>query len=535
MLKVLNILLVIVFVTCMSIPVQAEMRSYLGLVISEVKVRYDSANPGDLTEFIELHNDSTEAVLLSDYELRYFNSAAAITDAVPQTQIIDAGYLEPGARIVFTKDVSKVTNSLSIAFSSLADSGGRLQLVSGSIVVDEFAWTSTQSVASPSSLPPILFQCTTTSTSCTSNKILSFGRTYDLLLGYTSSSWVLGEPNPESSLTIVPITDEEPVIEDDSVPESTPPDLACEAILITEILPNPEGSDTEGEFIELYNPTDHSIIMNGCSLQTSSNSKIYNLDSVEIQPGVYVAFYGARTGLTLPNSAGGSVWLIANNIELQSVQYPASLEDNQSWILSELGWMTTYMATPDQPNQVVSVKPCADGQIRNEATGRCQKQVVATSTVFSACEPGQTRNPVTNRCRAETTNNILIPCGVGQERSLETNRCRTVNTAAVTLLPCKEGQERNTNTNRCRNIVQDTVLSACPAGQERSSETNRCRKVNQSVPQTLAAVSDIQTTPNKFGSEWWIAGSITSLALGYALYEWRYEIKSFVRRVQTKL
>lgn len=535
MLKVINILLVIVFLTCMSIPVNAEMRSYSGLVISEVKVRYDSTVPSDQNEFIELHNDSAEAILLSDIELRYFNSTVPSEDTVPQTQIIDAGYLEPDARIVFIKDVSKIPNSLPIEFSSLADSGGRLQLVKESIIVDELAWTSTQSVASPSSSPPILFQCTTSSISCTSNKVLSFDKSYDSLLGYTSSSWVLGEPNPESSLTTVPITDEEPVIEDDSNSEPIPANPDCEAILITEILPNPEGSDTEGEFIELYNPTDHAIIMNDCSLQTSSNSKIYSLDSVEIQPGVYVAFYGARTALTLPNTAGGSVWLIANDVELQSVQYPASLEDNQSWILSELGWVTTYTATPDQPNQIVSVKPCADGQIRNEATGRCQKQAVAVSTVFSACEPGQTRNPVTNRCRAETTSNGLMPCSIGQERSLETNRCRTVNTAVAALVPCKEGQERNATTNRCRNIVQDTVLSACPNGQERSMETNRCRKISVSVPQTLAAVTDLETPASEFGPEWWIAGSITTLALGYALYEWRYDIKSFVRQVQTKL
>src|SRR5262249_50056444 len=85
----------------------------------------------------------------------------------------------------------------------------------------------------------------------------------------------------------------------------------CEGVLITEILPNPAGTDAGHEYIELYNPTSSSISLDGCSLQTSSSSKKFSFSGTTLQPNEYKAFYDSATGLTLPNSAGGTAYLLS--------------------------------------------------------------------------------------------------------------------------------------------------------------------------------------------------------------------------------
>lgn len=72
----------------------------------------------------------------------------------------------------------------------------------------------------------------------------------------------------------------------------------------------------------------------------------------------------------------------------------------------------------------------------------------------------------------------LAPCAPNQYRNPETNRCKLIVEPSSTLAPCKEGQYRSEETNRCRNIVSDIVAyMPCAEGEERNPETNRCRKV----------------------------------------------------------
>ncbi len=128
----------------------------------------------------------------------------------------------------------------------------------------------------------------------------------------------------------------------------------------------------------------------------------------------------------------------------------------------------------------------------------------------------------------------LTPCKADQERNPETNRCRSVLASSTSLVPCKEGQERNPDTNRCR-AVSSSSLVPCAVGQERNPDTNRCRKVEGTVASAATAkVQDVSAGEIVKNPRWWLAGTAMFLALGYALYEWRHDLKNFLikRKIQ---
>ena len=80
-----------------------------------------------------------------------------------------------------------------------------------------------------------------------------------------------------------------------------------EDIFITEILPNPFGSDTAGEFIELYNAGRREVDLTGWSLSNKDNKKV-NLEKIAtstiIKAGEYLAFFRPRTKIVLHNDQG---------------------------------------------------------------------------------------------------------------------------------------------------------------------------------------------------------------------------------------
>jgi len=119
----------------------------------------------------------------------------------------------------------------------------------------------------------------------------------------------------------------------------------------------------------------------------------------------------------------------------------------------------------------------------------------------------------------------LTPCREGQERNPATNRCRSIVDAIAELVPCREGQERNPATNRCRSVLAtSSALVPCQDGYERNPETNRCRKITL-ASSSIPSVKDVETKSKASTTGWLVAGVAVALAGGYALYEWRDDIR----------
>lgn len=309
---------------------------------------------------------------------------------------------------------------------------------------------------------------------------------------------------------------------------------------MSELLPNPAGTDSGHEFIELHNPTEEVIPLAGCSLTATDNSKTYNFSATaELQPGEYQAFSDNMTGLTLANAAGGTVRFSSPTAELQAVTYPGNLDDDVSWARFVDDWQSTYQLTPNAPNVLVSSKPCPVGEERNPDTGLCRSLTTGeSSSILTPCREDQERNPETNRCRSlqSTVLASLVPCKPGQERNPATNRCRSIAGSASNLVPCKEGQERNPETNRCRSVATAaSSLKPCEEGQERNPATNRCRKAAGGNTKGLATVKDVPTGSIANHTKWLIAGLAVLGAIGYGAYEWRRPILTFFSGLRAKL
>jgi hypothetical protein len=291
-----------------------------------------------------------------------------------------------------------------------------------------------------------------------------------------------------------------------------------ETIDITELLPNPAGSDTGNEFIEFYNPNAYSVDLTNYMLLVGLNfEKTYALPAhTVIHAGQYLALNNADIGYALVNTTSRvRLMTPAGRVTSETSTY-SNPPDGQSWTYIDGTWQYTDQPTPNDVNLPMSV-------VNDDGPN--------PADVSSVCPAGKYRNPLTNRCRnIETDASVLAACDADQYRNPDTGRCRKVAVAA-TQTPCKEGQYRSEETNRCRNIVTASAeLAPCKAGQERNPDTNRCRNAAaKSVPDAAFAVEPMKQGAKAFVG-WWALGGVGTLALGYAGWEWRQEVVGGLRR-----
>lgn len=292
------------------------------------------------------------------------------------------------------------------------------------------------------------------------------------------------------------------------------------SLQLTELLPNADGSDTDHEYIEIYNPTNKTVSLITYYLQTGvAADKIYSFPAgAVIGPGEYKAFYNDDVNFTLINTTGRVVLGAIDGTVLGDSGVYESPGDGMAWALIDGIWRYTDQPTPGVAN--IWSLPDDDTDVPSQSTS-------------VLCPAGKYRNPLTNRCRnIETDASVLAACDADQYRNPETGRCRKVASAAAQT-PCKEGQYRSEETNRCRNIATASAeLTPCKEGQERSPETNRCRNVSaKAVPDAAFAIEPMKEGLKAFAG-WWALGGVGVLAVSYAGWEWRYELMNVLRRVK---
>jgi hypothetical protein len=283
---------------------------------------------------------------------------------------------------------------------------------------------------------------------------------------------------------------------------------------ITELLPNAAGSDTGREYIELYNPTDREAFL--VNYQLLINGKTYNFPaSLKLNPGQYMAFYNNEITFTFLNTSSHAALMGDDGTLINESDAYDNPKEDMAWAVIDGVWQYT--------NQMTFATANAASLLVNEDD---------TVTGLAPCASNQYRHPETNRCRLLVgVTSVVAACKDGQYRSEETNRCRTIALAGGTLTPCKDGQYRSEETNRCRNMaIAASTLTPCKDNQYRSEETNRCRTIlNTNTPAAAFAVTPIADTDMTFVG-WWVLGGIGIAALGYAVWEWHFELLMLMRR-----
>lgn len=470
------------------------------LLITSVQTGGITGERAAYDEFVELYNPSPEALSVEGWTIVY----TTYKDTSPKTLATLQGSVPGNSFIlVASPDHKTIHGDLAdydfVSTSGLADSGGHITVKTPTESIDRVGWGS---ATAPEGVSPTTLAADAVAPTATRGESIvrcssadnKFVDSENNAADFRRAVSAHGQIGPRCT---VPLPDT-----GGSGGGNT---LTCEGIIINEILPNSAGSDTGREFIELYNPSNEVVSLNGCNLQTSSSGKMFPFQNIALPPNTYATFYDDETGLVLPNSSGGTVWLLSPSSELQAVTYPGDIDDDATWAYILGVWQLTYRSTPNALNVLLGVKPCPIGQERNLTTTRCASSVTPTVADLS-CKPGQERNPATNRCRS-------------------------IFTTTTNLLACKSGQERNPATNRCRSVASASTLAPCAPGQERNLATNRCRKTGAAGNSAnLANVKDVTTGPISKNVRWSFVGLAVLGALGYAVYEWRRDVFNFIRK-----
>jgi len=108
---------------------------------------------------------------------------------------------------------------------------------------------------------------------------------------------------------------------------------------ITEIFPNPEGSDGSFEWIEITNTETNAINLTGYYLDDGEEgSNPYALSGI-LYPSEYRIITDSESGITL-NNTQDEVRIISQDEELIKIEYESAKED-KSFSLTENGWQWT--------------------------------------------------------------------------------------------------------------------------------------------------------------------------------------------------
>ena len=314
----------------------------------------------------------------------------------------------------------------------------------------------------------------------------------------------------------------------ESKPEPSKELNKCEGLKLSEI-----ASNVDEQFIEIINSGEKTVITTGCKLTVGDSGVREDIGDIELNPGEFLTIKIKNTKLKLPKTKGKVYLLDEAGSKIDSAEYE-KLAKSSSWSLIDDEWMQTFMITENSENIFKEYLDCQNGYERN-ALGRCVK--IAIPPVESPCPVGQYRHPETRRCRKIEAEKTITPCKDGYYRSEETGRCRSIASAAAkTLKSCPEGQFRNSSTGRCKKIAStDDIAKECPEGFERNPQTKRCRKIKSAnMPTVGSAAAEVKQVAGATWG-WWVFGGVSLLAVGYGVWQWRWEISQFVRKIRESI
>lgn len=315
----------------------------------------------------------------------------------------------------------------------------------------------------------------------------------------------------------------------DSKSESSKELNKCEGLKLSEI-----ASNVDEQFIEIINSGEKTVITTGCKLTVGDSGVRENIGDIELNPGEFLTIKIKNTKLKLPKTKGKVYLLDEAGSKIDAAAEYSSMPKGASWSLIDDEWMQTFRITENSENIFKEYPDCQSGYERN-ALGKCVK--IATPPVESSCPVGQYRHPETRRCRKIEAAKTITPCKDGYYRSEETGRCRSIASAAAkTLKPCPEGQFRNSATGRCKKIAStDDIAKECPEGFERNPQTKRCRKIKSAnMPAAGSAAAEVKQIAGATWG-WWVFGGVSLLAVGYGVWQWRWEISQFVRKIRESI
>ena len=458
-------------------------------------------------KYVEIYNSTSHDVDLAGWKVEYYaGSGAKTVGKLFKDEVILANGFLVLSNDKMLAGAIKFDNNLGLAQSD----GSVVLLRSDGSVADTVGWgNNSKSASSPiKGGVKIVWRCFVGENIIDSKNNFLSGKNLNNqeVVPYSRPNCKSPEPKPEPSKEL----------------------NKCEGLKLSEI-----ASNVDEQFIEIVNSGEKTVIMTGCKLRVGDSGVRENIGDIELNPDEFLTIKIKNTNLKLPKTKGKVYLLDEAGSKIDFAEYE-KLAKGSSWSLVDDEWMQTFMITENSENIFKEYLDCQNGYERN-ALGRCVK--ISVPPVEVSCPVGQYRHQETRRCRKNEAAKTIAPCKDGYYRSEETGRCRSIASATTkTLKPCPEGQFRNSSTGRCKKIAStDDMAKECPEGFERNPQTKRCRKIKSaSMPTVGSAAAEVKQIAGATWG-WWVFGGVSLLAVGYGVWQWRWEISQFARKIRESI
>jgi hypothetical protein len=334
-------LVLITFLLTAALPAQASSPT---VIINEVAWMGTTTNSND--EWIELFNSGDAPVDLTNWRLR-------ATDGSPD--ILLTGSIPAGGFFLIerTDDETIPGVAADVIYSgSLSNTGEQLQLVDATDhVIDEINATTDGWLGGDN----ITKQTLERKPDAVWKTFLDGGGTPMLIF---SAGAAPATPPDETDDTGNDDTNNQPQATTTPITSNTPATPAPKnAIVITEILPNPTGAEETDEFIELKNTSGSNVDITSWVLKNASG-KTYTIPSITMSPNSVVVFFRSETKLPLRNTSTETVTLTTDKgTSVNQIKLALPAPDGQSYAKSGTTWHWTDAPTPGENNPVKTESP----------------------------------------------------------------------------------------------------------------------------------------------------------------------------------
>lgn len=386
--------LAIISLLLLVLPVQANIAQ---IVVPQGSILIVELQTGSLIsaseEFIELFNTTDEAIDASTVSVEY-KSASGI-EWVVKTHFI--GQFEPRGRYLLSTydETANIHKSL-----GLAATGGHIRIISEGAELDRLAWGTAVDVLHSPAVAPVAGESL-------KRKLDQDGKFVDS--NNDAEDFVISlSPTPQRSAVrvvdeiVAPTNNGEQDTATVVAPNSnsTPsanaqPVLSAEEevyskLEISELFIDPQKPlvDNEDEFIELYNPNNNPIELEGYVIETGSKySYDFTLPALSIQSGQYLALFAIDTGLVLANTSGQARLIDPSGKVVYEVPAYENAKPGVSWAFIMDTWQWTTTPTPNTAN---TPNPVSSASTTSRSPKSKNTTVLSEGKVLAAADDART-------------------------------------------------------------------------------------------------------------------------------------------------
>jgi len=302
------------------------MQVLASVVINEIA--WMGTDNSGYDEWIELYNNANSLINLDGWTLKAIDGAPEI--------ILSGAIQSNGFYILERTDDTTIPNTIAdqIYTGALSNNGEHLQLFDNqNDLIDEI--------------------------NCTDGWLTGDNETKQTMerINPDSSNWQtsknpLGTPNTINSVLAKQGAGQEPTLNPAQESEQQIEEVIYPLnIIFSEILPSPDGPDSENEFIEIFNNNDFDVDLNDWKIKDSIGgiaTYTFPINTIIKSKG-YLAVLRPETKITLNNDADNLDLIQPNNAIIDTVSYEKAPRA-QSYNLTSSGWFWSEKPTPENDN-----------------------------------------------------------------------------------------------------------------------------------------------------------------------------------------